>query len=124
MAKNEFWSDLHDDIKTDATGEIKRAVNVEAVKASIRNILGTRPGERLMFPTFGSTMKNYVFDPVNSDLIDSVMDSVKSDIETWDNRVEVTGLDYFGDPDNNSVNIVVQFRIRGYSEILEITTSL
>jgi len=124
MGKNDIWVDLHDDIKVDASGGIKQVVNIEAVRTSIRNILGTRPGERPMYPTFGSTLKNYVFDPADARLIDSVIDTVKRDIETWDNRVEVTGLDYNSDPDNNTIYVIVQFRIRGYDEVLQLTTQI
>jgi len=48
MAQIEVWSDLHQDIKTDSRGNIKKVTNIESVNTSIDNILRTYPSERCL----------------------------------------------------------------------------
>ena len=43
------WSDLHPDLKIGGSGQIVIVENVEAVYASVNNILLTIMGERVMY---------------------------------------------------------------------------
>lgn len=111
-----IWSDLKDSLLIGADGELSRVYNVDSVKNSIRNILGTVRGERVFLCEFGGCLLDFVFDPINNSLLDRLSDRIKSDIETWDNRVSIVGIDFNSYPDQNEVNITVRFQIKGYTE--------
>jgi len=110
------WSDLHHDIKQDAQGGVKKVVDIESVLTSIDNILGTRPGERVMLPQFSSALQGMLFEPITSHLRLKVSNEVKRTIERWDDRVKVTGVDYSSDPDRSAIFLTISFRIRGYPQ--------
>jgi len=114
-----LWSDIDHRIVSDASGQIKLATNVQAVMTSVDNILRTSRGERVMLPEFGSSLKNMVFENMNSPLLDVISQSIKDDIETWDDRVEVTQVRYLQEPDNNNVILEVSFKIKGYYKIFK-----
>ncbi len=112
----EVWSDLNDSLVTDNQGSILKSINIEAVKTSIRNILGTYRGERIFLPQFGSSLGDLLFDPMNDTLLDSIANNLKENIEIWDNRVIITAIDIQPDPDRNYIEIFVNFNVRGYTE--------
>jgi hypothetical protein len=114
MAKLELWSDLNEQLITDAAGNIKKSVNVESVKTSIDNILRTSKGERVMRPTFASDLKSLVFENLNDSLAQIISDSIKTAIETWDNRVKILNIKLEPKPDDNYVKISVEFNLLSY----------
>ena len=113
------WSDLDHRLIQDAQGVLKKVVNVQSVMTSIDNILRTSKGERVMLPEFGSSLKDMIFESMNSPLIDLVSQSIKDEIETWDDRVTVSQIRYLAEPDNNAVIIELSFVIKGYYKIFK-----
>jgi len=120
----EIWSDLHQSIGPDSHGALKKVINVESVRTSIDNILGTFQGERIMLPEFGSNLRGFLFEPINQRLVNRLSNEIKDKIEIWDNRVEVIGVDFKTDPDNNYISITVSFNIRSYTETFNYTTTV
>jgi len=68
IVAKEIWSDLHQSLKTDAQGSIKKVINIEAVKTSIDNILRTAKGTRVMLRNFGSDLKGMLFENIDNSL--------------------------------------------------------
>jgi hypothetical protein len=112
----EIWSELDHRIIHDSQGAVKKAVNVDAVKSSILNILGTRRGERVMLPTFATALYDMVFEPINEELLDFIAREVKDNIEIWDNRVSVVGVDYYANHDLSEITLTINFMLRGYTQ--------
>ena len=111
------WSDLDPQLVTDTQGDIKKGINVGAVKSSIDNILRTSPGERVMLPTFALGMRNLLFDPINQRLLNRLSDSVKQAIEIWDDRVFIEEVSFKVNADYSTVSVDLTFRIRSYYEV-------
>jgi len=120
----EVWSDLHHSLTTDASGEIKKVINSEAVRTSIDNILRTNQGERVMRRDFGTGIKSLVFEPATVDTFDEIVDLIKDSIQAWDDRIILNSVDIYVDPDNNSVTFKIFFSIRGYEQVFEYSTEL
>lgn len=116
---DEVWSDLDHRLVQDAQGSLKKAVNVQAVMSSVDNILRTSKGERVMLPEFGSSLKDMVFESMNSPLIDLVSQSIKDEIELWDNRVIVSQIRYLEEPDDSAIIIEIAFTIKGHPKIFK-----
>jgi len=112
----EVWSDLNDALVTDNQGSILKSINIEAVKVSIKNILGTYKGERTFLPQFGSALGDLLFEPITGSLLNRIATDLKENIEIWDNRVIVSGVDVKSDPDRGYVEISVNFNVKGYTE--------
>lgn len=119
---SEIWSDLHQDIKVDAQGSIKKVINIEAVKTSIDNILRTAKGTRVMLRNFGSDIKMMLFENIDGSLSDILSDEIKESINIWDDRVIVNEINFKADPDRNSVTVGIHFSIRGYDEIFSMSS--
>ena len=113
------WSDLDHRLVLDAQGEIKIAINMQAVMSSIDNILRTSRGERVMLPEFGSMLRNIVFEQIDEDLVDFISRDIKDVIEIWDDRIDVKEISFLSEPDSNAISLQVMFAIRGYDQIFK-----
>jgi len=119
-----IWSDIDDKFVQDGHGGLKKVENVWSVVVSVRNILGTYMGERVMLPTFASPLHSMVFEPIDSGLMFFIADQVKNVIEVWDDRVQVVTVDFYESADQNAIELSVSFRIRGYEEIFSYSQTL
>jgi len=72
-----------------------------------------------MLPEFGSSLKDMVFESMNSPIIDLISRDLKNEIEMWDDRVIVSQVRYLEEPDNNAVIIEISFAIKGYYKIFK-----
>lgn len=120
----EVWSDLHHEIKTDASGIIKKVINIDAVKTSLDNILRTRYGSRVMLPEFGCGLQDLLFSLMGKQLGDAILKEVQDAIQRWEDRVSIRAIDVFQNADQNQVDINIRFTIYGYDEVFQTTVSL
>jgi hypothetical protein len=124
VSVGEIWSDLDGRLNRDALGQIRRAVNVDAVMTSIDNILRTSPGERVMLPQFGCSLRSVLFENMNSAVLTHLSRQIKNAIELWDDRVEIVEVNMYQEPDMNTVSVKVSFIISGQARIYEYVTSV
>lgn len=112
----DIWSDLHSSLEFDASGELRRVYNEEAVKVSIDNIIRTRLGSRVMRPDFGSGIYDYLFSPMSTTTAQRIARNIKNSIEKWDDRVIVNSVNVSQSTDYNSIKIDIWFSIKGLLE--------
>ena len=121
---DEIWSDLYHGVVADNQGGLSKVINIESVRTSIDNILGTAPGERFFLPEFASGLPNLLFEPMDDRMLGRVSSDIKEVIERWDNRVEVLGVDIQLDQDASYLEIALQFNVRSYTEVFSHTTTI
>lgn len=71
------------------TGAVTLSEEEAHIRASIRQILGTRIGERLMRPEFGSRIHELVFEPNDQVLKSLVRHYVIEALERWEKRIRM-----------------------------------
>lgn len=71
------------------TGGFEEAAGVRKIEESIRLILGTQHGERVMRPTFGCNLKSLVFAPNNDATANIARHYVAEGLAQWEPRIEV-----------------------------------
>ena len=119
-----IWSDLDYHLIQDSQGSLKKVENLDAVLTSIDNILRTRKGERCMLPEFGSDLTGVIFESMNPTVLKFVSRMVKQDIERWDDRVIVSNVSLYSDPDKGLITLTVLFLIKGYSQEFKYSLSM
>lgn len=94
-------------------GTSRQAVYEEDIKQAIRIILETNPGERIMRPTFGAGLRQFVFEPVNATTMTLVRTRVEEALVDWEPRIVVDTVTVTTDPDTRNVlRIDVAYRVR------------
>lgn len=94
-----------------STGEV---FDSDAIEQSIENIITTMFGERLFFREFGSALSLSIFENINSQNGEMVLDSIINSIITWENRIVIDSencrLDI--DSNNNSLTLQIPYYIK------------
>lgn len=85
-------------IAVDGTGGVSMARGETDIGESIKIILSTPQGERVMRPEFGSTLHEYVFAPNNATTAGLLGYHVRDALLRWEPRIEITDIDVQADP--------------------------
>jgi phage baseplate assembly protein W len=93
------------------------STTIEAVKNNIRNLLNTHQGERLMQPSIGIDLKRYLFEPISSEIILQIQNSILDLFEYWLPFVEVHDIQVF--MNNNTLSVKIVFNIKQDPNTLE-----
>lgn len=97
----------------DHTGALALTSGSDDLDRSMRIILATAPGERVMRPQFGCRIWEMMFEPVTANLIGAMADAVQEAVAQWEPRVEVQDVAVLPDEDDASlVRIVVRYVVR------------
>jgi len=99
-------------IQVDATGEIALVSFEEDIRQSIRIVLGTTLGERLMRPDFGAGLNALVFEPIASATIALVQHRVEQALILWEPRIDNITVSVTAEPVHGRLQIEVRYRVR------------
>jgi phage baseplate assembly protein W len=69
--------------------EVALVADAEDVRQSIRIILETDPGERVMRPDFGAGLRRLLFEPITTNTLAMVQHRVEEALVTWEPRIDV-----------------------------------
>ena len=87
-------------------GQIALARGEQDIEQSIRIILGTVPGERVMRPEFGCQAWELVFAPNDPATAGLMADYVGSALERWEPRIEVNDVLVYADDEQDGALVV------------------
>jgi phage baseplate assembly protein W len=82
-------SGLRFPLQTDARGQVELSSGTQDIEQAIRIIISTRPGERVMRPTFGCRAQELLFEPRSSTTISLLQEYVHDALRIWEPRIEV-----------------------------------
>ena len=83
----------------------------QAVINSVKNILTTTPGQKLLNPTFGLDFRSYLFEPINTTTSYFLAQFIYSNLGVQEPRVTLEGVSIEGIEDQNQYNIDISFSI-------------
>jgi len=90
--------------------------DAQHIRDMIEQFLFTNPGERVNRPNFGSGLLNLLFEPLSTELLSLLQNTVQAGLQQWlsdlilVNLVEVTSAD-------SAVHIVVQYTVLRTAEV-------
>lgn len=100
-------------VEPDPTDDVATSAGVTDVEESIRIVLGTAKGERVMRPDFGCGIHEYTFAAVDTSTLALVESTVEDALREWEPRIEVTSVDASTDNlDDGRLDIHVAYRVR------------
>ena len=76
-------------LQVNPRGEIALARGERDIEQSIRIILGTVPGERVMRPEFGCRAHELLFEPRNAATAGMMVEYVEQALRRWEPRIQV-----------------------------------
>lgn len=100
-------------VRTDPTGDIEFSEGETDIEESIRIILGTAKGERIMRPEFGCDIHDYVFSTIDTTTLNLIETSVHEALTRWEPRIDVRRVEASRERiDAGELMISIDYRIR------------
>jgi len=93
----------------------------EQAKSDLINLLLTNKGERVFNPDFGTDLRLVLFEPITEDIIPIIKDLVTTSVNTYVPAVIVSDITVKKDEDQNTISIVVTYRMRVSGQSDQIT---
>ena len=88
--------------------------SLEAYKVNLYNFFSTEKEERYLNPTLGSSLMQYLFSPtLDQNTLSSIESTIRFEIETYFPRLEIVQVNLDEYPDDNLLQIDIQFKIKG-----------
>ncbi|MBC8461512.1 MAG: GPW/gp25 family protein [Deltaproteobacteria bacterium] len=100
-------------LRVNARGEIALASGEHDIEQSIRIILGTSPGERVMRPEFGCRAHEMLFEPRNAATETRMQQDVMAALARWEPRIEVQAVNVLTSQDlDGALFVEIEYTIK------------
>lgn len=100
-------------VETDHDDAIALSEGATDIKESIRLILGTAKGERVMRPDFGCGIHEYTFTTVNTTTLNLIEETVLDALREFEPRIEVLDVNSSTEHlQSGRLDIAIEYRIR------------
>ena len=94
-------------------GKIAFSQGEESIRESIKIILGTAKGERIMRPDFGCNINELAFAPNNTQTATMIEFHIKEALMKWEQRIEVLDVNAYPDQaETNRLNVDIEYMIK------------
>ena len=104
-------------MRVDQSGALALTSGGADIDGSLRMVLTTAPGERLMRPQFGCRIWDLLFEPINANTIGLMAESVKDAVSQWEPRVDLEDVQIEPDPrDHSRVMINLKYKVRATND--------
>lgn len=94
------------------TGRLNLSSGEDDIQQSIRIILGTAPGERLMRPEFGCRIYELLFDPYDIATRSQIIDYVREALAWWEPRIEVQEVTVESENEEGRIFVKIDYTIK------------
>ncbi len=103
-------------MRVDQSGAIATSAGYEDIDSSIRMILTTAPGERLMRPQFGCRIWELLFEPINANTLGLMGVAVREALGQWEPRIELDDVRLRPGDGDGQVMIEIDYTVRSTND--------
>ncbi|GLQ87810.1 GPW/gp25 family protein [Dyella flagellata] len=95
------------------TKEVVMVADAEDIAESLRILLATHPGERVMLPRYGSDLRRMVFEEASEQTVTQIKEAIRKAILFYEPRISLNRIDAsLVDAMNGRLEIQVDYTIR------------
>jgi len=115
-------SDMEAGLAFSPTGGIAMVSERASIRQAILLLLSTRPGERVMRPTYGCDLYRLVFQPNDATTAGLAIHYVRQALLRWEPRIEIVSLRALEDPaDPGRLEITLDYRRKATRDLDQLT---
>lgn len=104
-------------LRVDQGGAIALTSGAADIEGSLRMVLMTAPGERLMRPQFGCRIWDLLFEPINANTLGLMAEAVRDAVSQWEPRIVLEDVQLDVDQrELGRVLINLRYRIRATND--------
>lgn len=125
VSRAQVFKDIDLSFTVNVNGELYVKRDAAAVKQAVQNLILTNYYEKPFQPFYGSNVTARLFELVglvNDDIM--IANEITRAIEAYEPRAQVVEVTVQVEPDQNSMNVDIEFRIVNSDEIVQFSTTL
>jgi len=84
----------------------------DAIKNNLINFFLTGKGERFLNPTFGTGLRNLLFENISQQNIEAIDGEVRDSLRNYFPQVQPVTINTVGSPDSNTVTFSMRYQIQ------------
>lgn len=85
--------------------DLKTSVDEGAVMNSLKNLFNTIPGQKLLDPTYGLNLSEWLFNPASESVARSIGETIQSGVDRYEPRVNIDHIDIIVNMEQNQYEI-------------------
>ena len=93
-----------------------KKLDVDAVKGAVRNIFSWIPGERILEPEFGNTIRKYLYEGITEYNSEQIVNECKMLMTRWEPRAAIDRIfkkDSTEETENNQITVIIVWHVLG-----------
>lgn len=91
--------------------EVRVDYNVQAIRNSIQNIFNTKKGQKILNPSFGLDLAQFLFEPVSVETAREITDMIKSELPLYEPRIILKDVRIEGFENTNEYRVTLVISI-------------
>lgn len=120
-----IYSDFFKDLTPNPlTNDVSVKFDEDSVKESIKNLILTDKGERLMQPLIGGSIRSMLFESNTPAVIKMVQEQVRETIEEYEPRAQLIDVVVKSSIDDNRIEITIYFYVINIEQPISFTVFL
>jgi|LauGreDrversion4_2_1035121.scaffolds.fasta_scaffold17867_3 hypothetical protein len=120
VSKRKPYADLDLNLEIDESGDIQPLLDLDAVKASVRNLVVTSFGERPFQPNIGSNVRGFLFEPADVFTIFGLKQTIQDVLLRYEPRVTDIIVQIKNNSDYNRYDVTLTFRVITFNEVVDL----
>ena len=84
----------------------------DAIRTNLINYFLTGQGERYLNPSFGTILRNLMFENIDQNMVDRVKSTVRRGLNEYFPKVVPTDFQVLGTPDTNTITLLLRYAIQ------------
>jgi phage baseplate assembly protein W len=96
----------------------------EQIKSNLINYFLTNRGERVFNPSFGSNLRSYLFEQLNSQTYTNLEYIIQTDLQQYFPSIFVDKLLIYGNEDNNNLQVELYYSVKNFGINDQITLAI
>lgn len=120
-----LYTDFKKDLKlSPISQDVTLLKDEDAVKESLKNLILTDPGERLMQPFLGAGIRALLFENITPGTLKLIEEKIKTTIKIYEPRAELLDVLVSSVFDDNTVKVRITFYIQNSSQPIDLDVIL
>ena len=123
-SRTKVYKDIDLTFANKPSGEIFKKTDAAAVKQAVKNLMLTNYFEKPFNPTFGANLRDLLFDLADEETEEDIEERCIAAVQAYEPRAQALNVTATSTPDQNSIKVVLEFRVINTEELVTFTTTL
>jgi len=123
-SRTKIYKDIDLTFAVKPSGEIFKKTDAAAVKQAVKNLMLTNHFEKPFQPKFGANLRDLLFELADDEAEEDIEERCLNAINVFEPRAQALNVTAIANPDRNSIQVVLEFRVINTEELVKFTSTL